>query len=105
MAWLEVARSNPGILFYCYTKSIPFFVGLGKEKPSNFRITQSNGGIFDHLIQGANSKIFETVEERIQAGYVDGNDSDMPSILSEEKIGLVYHGVKKPSKEDFDALR
>jgi len=104
-AWLEVARNNPGILFYCYTKSIPFFVGLGKEKPFNFRLTQSNGGIFDHLIQGANSKIFETEEERIQAGYVDGNDSDMPSILNEENIGLVYHGVKNPSKEDFDALR
>lgn len=103
-AWIEVAKNNPDILFYCYTKSIPFFTGLGEDIPSNFRTTKSYGGKFDHLIEGPNSKIFETEEDRIDAGYIDGNDSDMPAIVGEEQIGLVYHGVKKPTAENFAAL-
>ena len=102
-AWMQVIERHPNILFYAYTKSFPMFKGM--DIPANFRVTYSYGGKFDRQIDGPNSRIFPTLDERIAAGYVDGNDSDMPAILGERNIGLVYHGVKKPSEEQFDAVR
>jgi hypothetical protein len=102
-AWMEVIKRNTDILFYAYTKSFPMFKGM--DIPDNFRVTYSFGGKFDSQVDGPNARIFATLDERIAAGYVDGNDSDMPAILGEHNIGLVYHGVKKPTKEQFDAVR
>jgi len=67
-------------------------------------VTYSFGGKWDKKIDGPNSRIFPTLDDRIKAGYVDGNDSDMPAILGEHNIGLVYHGVKNPTDEQFEAL-
>ena len=102
-AWMEVIKRNTDILFYAYTKSFPMFKGMAI--PDNFRVTYSFGGKFDSQVDGPNARIFATLDERIAAGYVDGNDSDMPAILGEHNIGLVYHGVKKPTEEQFDAVR
>ena len=101
-AWVEVIKRHPNILFYAYTKSFPMFKGI--DLPSNFRVTYSFGGKWDKKIDGPNSRIFPTLDDRIEAGYVDGNDSDMPAILGEHNIGLVYHGVKNPTDEQFEAL-
>ena len=101
-AWVEVIKRHPNILFYAYTKSFPMFKGI--DLPSNFRVTYSFGGKWDKKIDGPNSRIFPTLDDRIKAGYVDGNDSDMPAILGEHNIGLVYHGVKNPTDEQFEAL-
>ena len=101
-AWVEVIKRHPNILFYAYTKSFPMFKGI--DLPSNFRVTYSFGGKWDNKIDGPNSRIFPTLDDRIKAGYVDGNDSDMPAILGEHNIGLVYHGVKNPTEEQFEAL-
>ena len=101
-AWVEVIKRHPNILFYAYTKSFPMFKGI--DLPSNFRVTYSFGGKWDNKIDGPNSRIFPTLDDRIKAGYVDGNDSDMPAILGERNIGLVYHGVKNPTEEQFEAL-
>ena len=101
-AWVEVIKRHPNILFYAYTKSFPMFKGI--DLPSNFRVTYSFGGKWDNKIEGPNSRIFPTLDDRIEAGYVDGNDSDMPAILGEHNIGLVYHGVKNPTDEQFEAL-
>lgn len=101
-AWLQVIKRHPDILFYAYTKSVPFF--KGKVLPDNFRVTYSYGGKWDKIIDGPNSRIFDTIESRLENGYIDGNDSDMPAILGEYAIGLVYHGVKKPTAAQFDAL-
>ena len=101
-AWVEVIKRHPNILFYAYTKSFPMFKGI--DLPSNFRVTYSFGGKWDNKIDGPNSRIFPTLDDRIKAGYVDGNDSDMPAILGEHNIGLVYHGVKNPTDEQFEAL-
>jgi len=48
-AWLEVARKNPDNIFYCYSKSLSYFLDLGI--PSNFLVTASWGGYEDHLIE------------------------------------------------------
>lgn len=49
-AWAEAARRVPRILFYGYTKSLPFLVKRWASLPGNFVFTASRGGTHDHLI-------------------------------------------------------
>jgi hypothetical protein len=50
-AWLLVARQNPDLLFYGYTKALPFWVKRLGEIPVNFKLVASRGGTHDHLIE------------------------------------------------------
>lgn len=93
-SWFAIARALPGKRFYAYTKSLHLdFAG----KPDNFTIVQSLGGKYDRLVDltRSHARIFATHEARIAAGYVDGNETDIPAIEGAHKIGLVYHGGRK----------
>ena len=48
-AWLAVARLNPLMKFYCYSKSLHLF-GTNVSIPDNFYLTASMGGLRDDLI-------------------------------------------------------
>lgn len=48
-AWLEVSRRNPENIFYCYSKSLSYFLDLAI--PNNFYVSASWGGHEDHLIE------------------------------------------------------
>ena len=89
--WVKVIKEFPEKSFYCYTKS--FHLDWNK-KPRNFQVIQSVGGLMDVDERKPHSKIFATEEDRIAAGYVDGNTDDQPAIDGVLKIGLVYHGQK-----------
>jgi hypothetical protein len=94
-AWKVAAYAFPNVTFYAYTKSM--HLDLFSNLPSNFKLVQSLGGKYDDQVNldMPHSRIFSTDEDRIAAGYVDGNINDLPAILGDVKIGLVYHGVKK----------
>jgi hypothetical protein len=47
-AWLLVAKRNPHIHFYAYTKMLPFWIA--NVIPDNMVLTASRGGKYDHLI-------------------------------------------------------
>ena len=51
MAWMEVARLNPNLGFYAYTKSIPTWAKYKNLVASNFALTASLGGKFDKLAE------------------------------------------------------
>jgi hypothetical protein len=94
--WVNVAVRMPDVIFYGYTKSVKL---IDRLRLPNLRLVCSVGGLEDHLIDTdkPHSKVFATQEERIAAGYVDGNDEimgDIYAILQEVKIGLVYHGTE-----------
>ena len=99
-AWLEIARLNPDVRFYAYTKSLPFVhkafeLGL---VPSNFRLIQSVGGLADSRIRKdlPHARIFKTLDELIDAGYADASETDDASAFgSSPFIGLVVHGARK----------
>jgi hypothetical protein len=64
--------------------------------PSNFRAIYSYGGKQDSQIdteKHRHSKVFESLAQLLQAGYVDASQDDMVAYNS-LKVGLVYHGVK-----------
>lgn len=92
-AWFNAIKLFPKKKFYAYTKSLHLD---WSGTPANLQVIQSQGGKLDHLIDvnKSHSRIFATEENRLQAGYIDGNENDLPAIEGKIKIGLVYHGVK-----------
>jgi len=99
-SWLEIARLNPDVKFYAYTKSLPFVhkayeLGL---VPPNFRLIQSVGGLADSRIRTdlPHARIFASLDELQAAGYADASETDDASAFgSNPLIGLVVHGARK----------
>ena len=76
--WVQLAKGNPDIEFWAYTKSLKFWINRLNDIPSNFTITASRGGRYDELIDEYNLKnttIVKTEEEANQLGLpIDTND-------------------------------
>lgn len=70
--WLEVARKRPDILFYAYTKSIPFWVKRLGQIPVNFILTASIGGKYDEL----------AIQHKLRTATVVNSEADA------KKLGL-----------------
>jgi hypothetical protein len=94
-SWYAIARKLPNMTFYAYTKSLN--LDLWTNKPSNFQLVQSLGGVYDKILDYSlpHSRIFSSEEGVRAAGYVDGSDSDIPAIEGITNIALVYHGTRK----------
>lgn len=98
-AWLTVARQNPDILFYAYTKSLKWWLSNEKYIPQNMVLTASYGGTLDNLISENNmrfAKVVESTDEAKTLGLpVDDNDSHAanPSSRS-QSFALVVHNTQ-----------
>jgi|10_taG_2_1085330.scaffolds.fasta_scaffold101099_3 hypothetical protein len=97
--WVQIAKANKEVIFYAYTKSIPFFKGAKAGKPtvnipSNLKIIFSEGSKRDILINNnkdRHARIFKSKELLNAAGYINASDNDLKAIQENKKIGLVYH--------------
>ena len=49
--WLELARNNPGVEMWAYTKSLTYWVNRIWQIPANLTLTASQGGRNDALIE------------------------------------------------------
>ena len=49
-AWIEVAKAKPTMIFYAYTKALPFWIKRLGQIPANLHLVASLGGTHDHLI-------------------------------------------------------
>jgi len=77
--WVEIANDNKEVIFYAYTKSIPFFKGC-INIPSNLKIIFSEGSKTDNLINTAkdrHARIFKSKELLKAAGYIDASNNDL----------------------------
>jgi hypothetical protein len=54
--WLEIARENPNIEMWAYTKSLQYWVNRIGDIPQNLTLTASYGGRQDELIEKHNLK-------------------------------------------------
>lgn len=94
--WLEIARLNPAVRFYAYTKSHSFIRG-NFAIPENFDLIFSLGSKNDELINQEterHSKIFQTMDEMTAAGYSDASYLDLNAtkwFTPNNKIGLLIH--------------
>lgn len=95
--WFTIIDALPHVQFYAYTKSFKMFEG--ETIPSNFKMIQSQGGIYPIDESKAHSKVFE-FEKDIPKEYSKAIDSDLNAVFK-EKIALVYHGSKKPTMNSF----
>lgn len=93
--WLEIARLNPSVRFYAYTKSHSFIRGI--ELPENMDLIYSLGSTKDELINQdteRHSRIFYSVDEMIDQGYTDASEYDLLAtkwFTENNKIGLIIH--------------
>lgn len=94
--WLEIARLNPAVRFYAYTKSHSFIRG-NFNLPENFDLIFSLGSKNDELINQEterHSKIFYSMDEMSAAGYTDASYLDLYAtkwFTANNKIGLLIH--------------
>lgn len=94
--WLEIARLNPSVRFYAYTKSHSFIRG-NFAIPENFDLIYSLGSKNDELINQEterHSKIFYSMDEMTAAGYTDASYLDLNAtkwFTGSNKIGLLIH--------------
>ena len=101
--WFAVARLNPLMKFYCYSKSLHLF-GTNVSIPENFFLTASMGGLRDDLIHKGFFKRYAIVvnseAEAIKKGIKDMGkpykiDKDDSSCVKPDPFALLIHGTQK----------
>jgi hypothetical protein len=101
--WVEIARSNPDVILYSYTKSIQFFKSdyntWSIDLPSNMIVTFSFGGKKDHLINPKTDKhalVFQSLEQLLEYNY---NNNSVTDDLAYDKdtlrVGLIAKSYRK----------
>jgi len=101
--WVAVARLNPQLKFYCYSKSLHLF-GTNVPLPDNFFLTASLGGKRDDLIHKGYFKrwaiVVNSEDEAIKKGIehigkpyeIDKDDSHC---FKKDPFALLIHGTQK----------
>ena len=101
--WFAVARLNPLMKFYCYSKSLHLF-GTNVLIPENFFLTASMGGLRDDLIHKGFFKRYaivvnseaEAIKKRIvHIGKPYKIDKDDSSCFKPDPFALLIHGTQK----------
>lgn len=87
--WLTIAKALPHVIFYAYTKSIPYFKGV--SLPENFVLIYSFGGRFDRLIDIKKDRHCKVFKDFIPSDYAYANDNDHISLAKNKRIGLLLH--------------
>lgn len=99
--WAVIAKHNPSVTFYAYTKSVSIIKSIADLIPSNLHIVYSYGGTEDVLIDKANDRhvIVLGPNEKAPRGYWDITDSDRyvydRDYDHHKKLCIRYHGSKK----------
>ena len=108
-AWLECAKKHPKVLFYAYTKSLPFWIWAKQEKliPKNFVLTASYGGYQDKLISRHRLRYAKVVFSQAEASRlnlaIDHDDSH--AAKSGKSFALLIHGVQPKDSQASKALK
>jgi hypothetical protein len=98
LAWLEIARKHPDVLFYAYTKEVSRFRRLEDWAPDNFRWLYSLGGREDHLVdleQDRHADVFPDLDTLADAGYMDQTESDLLAVLlPTTRVGIPANNIR-----------
>jgi len=104
-AWLNVAKLNKDIKFYCYSKSLKFFMEV--LLPNNFYMVASYGSRYDHLIdQGYFTKYSKVVFSEDEAKKLNLQIDKDDSLCFENKpFALLLHGLQEKGSASAEALK
>jgi len=96
-AWLAVAHSAPGVLFYAYTKEVTLLRAAADEAPPNFLWIYSMGGRQDRLVDRAHERhadVFPDPAAIAAAGYADQSAHDLLSVVHpNHRIGIPANNI------------
>lgn len=95
-AWVKVAELHPEVTIFGYTKVLPY---VKAQKPENFKLVYSHGGIFDNKV--TNEPVSYVVASENQAiGSLPCKDNpagDFYEIMKGNSFSLLIHGTQ-PAK-------
>jgi hypothetical protein len=114
-AWMAVARAKPNVLFYAYTKSLPFWA-IRKQKigpnlwqnvdntdniPHNFVLTASIGGKYDSVINTYNLRSARVVYSEAEAANLglEIDHDDSLAMTNGGNFALLLHGTQPVKSE------
>ena len=105
-AWLQVARLRPNVLFYIYTKSLPYVIANLDKTPENFIVNASRGGRYDDLIDEYNLKVAEVVysPEEAEAKGLPIDHDETHAITKTGSFALLLHGTQPAGSDASKAL-
>jgi len=75
--WVKLAKDNPNIEFWAYTKSLKYWINRLNDIPNNLILTASYGGKTDDLIEKfnlKNVKVYASIEDVPKNRPIDTND-------------------------------
>lgn len=109
VAWLIVAANNPNILFYAYTKSLPYWINNRKFVPENMVLTASRGGRRDDMIERYGLREAMVVYSEYEAGTkgleIDNDDSHAADpTMRDWSFALLIHGTQPKGSKAAKAL-
>ena len=98
-AWVRVAQSHPDVLFYAYTKSLPYWLAAKSTVDSldNLILTASHGGTRDDLIESHSLRSVKVVMSTLEANWlpIDHDDSHAADpTLRTQDFALLIHGTQ-----------
>jgi hypothetical protein len=108
-AWVLAASLTPSVLFYAYTKSLPFWIKRRDTLPANFILTASQGGQRDDLINKHSLRhakvVFSVGEARKLKLPIDHDDSHaaLPK-WKDKSFALLIHGTQPKGSEAAKAV-
>lgn len=103
LAWFNVARMNPTIKFYAYTKAIKWMQDNEDMRPKNFRMIASYGSKEDHLITKdtiSANVVFHPSETKLP---IDHNE--YYAINDKGSFSLLLHGTQKSNSIGSKAIK
>jgi len=109
LAWMDVAKARPEILFYTYTKSLLIWLRQRSSVPANFELTASERGKHDDLIELESlkfAKVLFSIAEAQELGLeIDHDDSH--AYASDKSFALLLHNQRKetPAAKAMSAPR
>jgi hypothetical protein len=104
-AWYGVARIRPEVIFYAYTKSIPYWIKRLDSIPANFRLTASHGGRSDKLItdHGLKSATVLMTQQEADILNLEVDHDDTHAQSGAASFALLIHGTQKAGTDQSKA--
>jgi hypothetical protein len=107
LAWLQVAKLRPNVLFYAYTKSLIYWVNYIKDIPTNLVLNASEGGkldaqILEHGLKFA--KVVYSPEEAEKLG-LSIDHTDEAAYKTKESFALLIHGQQPKGSKASQSIK
>jgi hypothetical protein len=93
LAWVNIAKDNPNIIFYGYSKRVDLFLRYRLDIPNNFHFTMSLGGLHDNLALAFNLPVCKVIYSPNDTMLPIVKDENL-AILGGQSFALMIHGTQ-----------